>query len=63
MHVEGTATGVRRMKVNLPCLTHAVGLYEVPFIMNMESMVGGQILEIGDEGCDVDNGHADVLPD
>ena len=61
MHVERPATRVRRVKVNFPRLTHAVGLHEMTFIMYVESMVGRQILEICDERCYVDNCHAGFL--
>jgi hypothetical protein len=61
MHIERPAARVRRVQVDFPCLTHAVGLHEMTFVMDMESVVRCQILKIGNERCYVDNCHAGFL--
>ena len=45
------------MQVDFPGLAHAVRLDEVTFVVDVESMVGGEVLDISDERCDVDDCH------
>ena len=45
------------MQVHLEELAHRVGLDEVPLVMDVEAVLGGVVLEIGDESGDVDDCH------
>ena len=57
MEVQGTTAGGLRVQVHLEELAHRVGLDEVPLVMDVEAVLGGVVLEIGDESGDVDDCH------
>jgi hypothetical protein len=44
------------MEVDLPGLAQGVGLDEMALVMDVESVLGGVLFEVGDEAGDV-NGH------
>src|SRR6185295_11706588 len=43
--------------VDLPGLAQRVALDEVPLVVDVESVLDRVVLEVGDEACDVDDGH------
>ena len=47
MQVERTAATLLRMQIDLPGLAQGVGLNEVPFVVDVESVVYGMVLQIG----------------
>ena len=55
MHVQRTAAGDGGMQIHLPGLAHGIGLDEVAIIVDVEAAIGGMVLEIGDEGGDIDD--------
>lgn len=57
MQIKWTATGIFRMEVDFPCLTHRIGLNEVSFVMHMKGMVDGVVFEIGNKPGYVDDRH------
>ena len=57
VEVERSATGVFGVEIDLPRLTHRIGLDEVAFVVHMECMIDRVVLEIGDEAGNVDDGH------
>jgi hypothetical protein len=57
VEVQGTTAGCLRVQVHLEGLSHRVGLDEVAFVMDVEAVLGGVVLEIGDESSDVDDCH------
>lgn len=61
MEIERAAARVLGVEIDLPRLTKRVRLHEMPFIVDMEPVVDGVILEIGDETCDVDDRHGSIL--
>ena len=56
-HVEGTAARLGGVEVDFPRLAHRVGLDEVPLVVHVKAVIGRVVLQIGDEGGDVDDGH------
>ncbi len=50
------------MEVDLPRLAQGVGLDEVPLVVDVESVVDGMVLQIGDEDWNIDGSHSDRLP-
>ena len=63
MQIEWAAAGILWVEIYFPCLAQAVGLHKVPLIMDMESMIGGMILQVGDKAGDVDDGHVVKAPE
>jgi len=61
MQVEGPAAGVLGMQVDLPGLAQRVRLHEVTFVVHMELVVDGVVLQVGHEAGDVDDGQGMVL--
>lgn len=57
VHVERTAAGVGGVKVDFPCLTHAVGLNEMAFVVYVEAMISCQVFQVRDERRDVNDSH------
>ena len=57
MQVDGAGAGLLGVQVDLPGLAQRVGLDEVPLVVDVEAVVGGVVLEVGDEPGDVDRGH------
>ena len=57
MQIERAVARLFRMEIDLPRLTQRVRLDEVPLVVHMETVVGGVVLQIGDEAGDVDHGH------
>ena len=60
VEIERTATTRLGMEIHLPRLAQRVGLDDVPLVVDMETVFGGMLLEVGDESSDVD-GHADQV--
>lgn len=58
--VEVDRTGARffGMKVDFPQLTKRIGLDEVPFVVNVKSVIDGLTFHIGHKSCHVDHCHA-----
>ena len=56
MQVERASAGVLGVQVHLPRLAQRVRLDEVAFVVYVELVVDGVILEIGDEARDIDDG-------
>ncbi len=59
--VERTLTRLGGMQIDLPRLTERVRLNEVALIVNVESMLDGMVLQIGNGSCEV-NSHGARLP-
>ena len=57
MEIEWASASVFGMQVDLPCLTHRIGLDEVTLVVHVECMVDSMVLEVGDEAGNVDDGH------
>ena len=57
MKVERSVARLLGMEVDLPRLAQRVGLDEVAFVVHVEPVIGGVVLQIGDEAGDVDHGH------
>ena len=57
MEVERATAGLLRVEIDLPRLPERVGLDEVPFVVHVEPVVDGVVLQVGDEPSDVDGGH------
>ena len=55
--VERTTATFLGVQVHLPHLTQRVGLHEVPFVMYVEPVIDGVILELGYVTGDVDSCH------
>ncbi|CAB4609685.1 unannotated protein [freshwater metagenome] len=62
MKIEGAAAGVLGVQVDLPCLTHGVGLDEMALVVHMEGVIDGVILQIGYETRYIDDCHGTSLP-
>src|SRR5690606_2683313 len=62
VQVERASARLPGVQVHLPRLAQRVRLDEVPLVVHVEAVVDGVILQIGDEACDVDGGHASSLP-
>ena len=68
MEIEGTTARILGVEIDLPGLTHGVGLDEVALVVHMERVVDGVVLEVGDEAGNIDDGHdqqatVDVMDD
>ena len=57
MQVERTTAGIGRVQVYLPGLTHRIRLDKMALVMHMKAMICSKVLQICDEGCDVNNSH------
>ena len=57
VEVEGSVAALLGMEVDLPYLTQRVRLHEVSFVVHVEAVVDGVVLELGDVAGDVDGGH------
>ncbi len=55
--VNRTPTPVFRMKIHLPGLTQGIGLDEVTFIVNVESVSNRVVLQVCDETSNINGGH------
>jgi hypothetical protein len=55
--VDGPPAAIFRVQVNLPGLAQGVGLYEVAFIVHVESVRDRVVLKIRDKPSDVNSGH------
>ena len=55
MKIERATASMFGVQVDLECLTHRIGLYEVALIMDMEPVMGGMVLQIGNKSSDVDD--------
>jgi hypothetical protein len=62
MKVDGAVASLFWMQVNFPQLAKGIGLNEVSFIVNMESMVHRMALEVCNEPGYINHGHAGTLP-
>lgn len=62
MEIEGAAAGIFRVQVDLPGLTHGIGLDEVSLVVHMEGVIDCVIFEIGYETRNIDNCHVTSLP-
>ena len=62
VELERSAAGLLGVQVDLPRLAHGVGLDEVAFVVDVEAVIGGVVLEVGDEAGDIEAGHAYRLP-
>ena len=58
MEVKRAAAPLLRVQVDLPCLAERVRLDEVPFIMDVKSMINGVVLQVCHVPRDVDYGHS-----
>lgn len=56
VQVERAAARLLGVQVDLPGLTQGVGLDEVALVVDVEPVVHGVVLEIGDEPGDIDHG-------
>ena len=57
VQVEGPIASLFRVKVDLPRLAQGVGLDEMPLVVDVETMVHGVVLELGNVPCDIDDCH------
>ena len=57
VELERSAAGLLGMQVDLPRLSHGVGLDEVPFVVDVEPVIGCVVLEIGHEAGHIDDCH------
>ena len=57
MEVEWPVARLLGMQIDLPGLTQRVGLDEVAFVVDVEPVIGGVVLQIGNEAGDIDHGH------
>lgn len=55
MKVDRAVTGFFRVEIDLPQLPQAVGLDEMAFVVNVESVIDSVALEIGHETGDIDD--------
>ncbi|CAM8633910.1 hypothetical protein MCETE7_00710 [Acidimicrobiia bacterium] len=62
MEIEWAAAGIFRVEVDLPGLTHGIGLDEMSLVVHMEGVVDCVIFEIGYETRYIDNCHVTSLP-
>jgi hypothetical protein len=59
--VERTVARLLGVQFDLPRLSEGVGLHEVTFLVDVEPVLYGVVLEVGDETWDVDGSQAGVL--
>ena len=57
VEVERSAARVLGVEVDLPRLAEGVGLDEVAFVVDVEAVVDGVVLEVGDEAGHIDDRH------
>jgi hypothetical protein len=57
VEVQWTAAALLGMQIDLPHLAKGVGLHEVPLVVDVEAVVNGVVLELGNVPSDVDNRH------
>ena len=57
VQVERAAAALLGVQVDLPDLAQRVGLDEVPLVVDVESVVDGMVLQVGDVAGDVDGSH------
>lgn len=57
MEIERATTGLFGVQVHFPGLAQRVRLYEMAFVMHMEAVVHGMVLEVGDESGNIDGSH------
>ena len=58
VQVERAAAPLLGVQVDLPDLAERVGLDEVPLVVDVESVVDGMVLQVGDVPGDVDGSHS-----
>ena len=61
MQIDGTTATIYGVQIDLPGLTQGVGLHEVSLVVNMEAVIDGVILQVGNEAGDVDGGHCETV--
>ena len=54
VELERTAARLFGVQVDLPCLAHGVRLDEMPLVVDVEPVIGGVVLQIGDEAGDIE---------
>lgn len=57
VQIERPTARVLGVQVDLPRLAHRVGLDEVAFVVHMERVIDGVVLEVGHEAGNIDDGH------
>src|SRR5690606_24481302 len=62
VEIERTATTRLGMEIHLPRLAQRVGLDDVPLVVDMETVIDGVFLEIGNEAGDVDGHESRLQP-
>lgn len=62
VELERASARLLGVEVDLPRLTHGVGLDEVALVVDVEAVVSGMVLQVGDEACDIEDGHPHSLP-
>jgi len=55
MQIEGSPAPVLRVQLDLPGLAQAVGLDEMSLVVDVEAVIDGVVLDLGDEPGDVDD--------
>lgn len=55
--VERAAARCLRVQIDLPGLSHGVGLDEVTLIVNVKAVLDGLVFQAGDVPGEVDDGH------
>ena len=58
MQVDRPGARLLRVEIDLPQLAERVGLHEVAFVVDVEAVVDGLTLHVGDEPGDIDDCHA-----
>ena len=57
VEVDRAVAGLLGMQVDLPQLAQRVGLDEMALVVDVEAVVDGVALQLGDESGDIDDGH------
>jgi hypothetical protein len=57
VEIERAAARLLGMHVDLPRLAHGVGLDEVALVVDVEAVVRGMVLQVGDEARKIDGCH------
>src|SRR5690606_9939743 len=57
VELERSTARLLGVQVDLPCLAHRVGLDEVALVVDVEAVIRGVVLEVGDEAGDIEQGH------
>ena len=55
MKVDGAAAGFFGVQIDFPQLAQRIGLDEVTFVVDVEAMIDGVTLHIGDKTCNIDD--------